>query len=66
MCIRDRHGTMWSLAGADGESTNYRMEYECKCGYELHGKSILTCLPNNTWDNEPPVCIPVMCPAPNK
>ncbi|XP_054276634.1 sushi, von Willebrand factor type A, EGF and pentraxin domain-containing protein 1-like [Macrosteles quadrilineatus] len=50
------HGMMWGSI-----EDSFRLEFECKSGYELHGSEIITCLSNKTWNHDPPKCLPITC-----
>ncbi|RWS13502.1 P-selectin-like protein, partial [Dinothrombium tinctorium] len=39
--------------------------YICDDGFRLTGPSTLTCLASFVWDNTPPSCVPLGCPAIN-
>ncbi|XP_040572693.1 CUB and sushi domain-containing protein 3 isoform X2 [Lepeophtheirus salmonis] len=41
-----------------------KIKYECKRGYILAGRSILTCDVDGRWDGPPPHCEPVYCQEP--
>ncbi|XP_060599172.1 P-selectin-like [Ruditapes philippinarum] len=44
-------------------STNSTANFSCFSGYSLKGESVLTCLPNETWNLNPPTCIVNNCKA---
>ncbi|XP_046668707.1 sushi, von Willebrand factor type A, EGF and pentraxin domain-containing protein 1-like isoform X2 [Homalodisca vitripennis] len=50
------HGMMWGNA-----EEYFKLEFECKSGYELNGSEVITCLSNKTWSHEPPQCLPITC-----
>nr|XP_042895666.1 sushi, von Willebrand factor type A, EGF and pentraxin domain-containing protein 1 isoform X2 [Parasteatoda tepidariorum] len=39
------------------------VHFGCSEGYEMHGSPNSTCLTNQTWDVEPPLCKLISCPA---
>lgn len=43
-----------SVSGVNVSDT---AQYSCNYGYNISGSSLLTCLPNRTWDNLPPTCV---------
>lgn len=50
------HGMMWGSL-----DNGFKLEFECKFGYEIEGKDAITCLSNNSWSGDPPKCIPKTC-----
>ncbi|QQP57699.1 Uncharacterized protein FKW44_002773, partial [Caligus rogercresseyi] len=41
-----------------------QVQYECKRGYILAGRSVLTCDVDGRWDGPPPHCEPIYCQEP--
>ncbi|XP_076471578.1 uncharacterized protein LOC143301281 [Babylonia areolata] len=47
-----------------GHVEGSKCSFECNAGFRLQGHSSLTCMGTRLWDQAPPSCDAILCPAP--